>query len=41
VLLWCNGNLLKDLNKKIADIQCNCLNLPGMVEFEDKINETV
>ena len=29
-----NGNLTKDLNKKIADIQYNCLNLPEKVQFE-------
>ena len=30
-----NGNLTKDLNKKIADIQYNLLNLPEKVEFEN------
>lgn len=30
-----NGNLTKDLNKKITDIQYNCLNLPCRIEFED------
>ena len=30
-----NGNLLKDLNKKIIDIQYNSLNLPNRIEFED------
>ena len=30
-----NGNLTKDLNKKIIDIQYNCLNLPCRVEFEN------
>ena len=30
-----NGNLLKDLNKKIIDIQYNFLNLPNRIEFED------
>lgn len=30
-----NGNLIQDLNKKIADIQYNCLNLPNQVQFED------
>ena len=30
-----NGNLTQDLNKKITDIQYNCLNLPGRIEFED------
>ena len=29
-----NGNLTKDLNRKIADIQYNCLNLPEKVQFE-------
>lgn len=29
-----NGNLTKDLNKKITDIQYNCLNLPEKVQFE-------
>ena len=30
-----NGNLSKDLNKGITDIQYNCLNLPSQVIFED------
>ena len=30
-----NGNLTQDLNKKITDIQYNCLNLPCWVEFEN------
>ena len=30
-----NGNLIKDLNKKIADIEYNYLNLPNRIEFED------
>ncbi len=30
-----NGNLTKDLNKGIADIQYNCLNLPSVVTFSD------
>lgn len=30
-----NGNLTKDLNKKIVDIQYNCLNLPEKIQFED------
>ncbi len=30
-----NGNLIQDLNKKITDIEYNCLNLPCRVEFED------
>lgn len=30
-----NGNLRKDLNKKIVDIQYNCLNLPSRIEFEN------
>lgn len=30
-----NGNLKKDLNKKIADIQYNCLNLPKKIQFEN------
>ena len=30
-----NGNLTKDLNKKITDIQYNCLNLPSRIQFED------
>ena len=30
-----NGNLIKDLNKKIADIQYNVLNLPCRIQFED------
>ena len=30
-----NGNLTKDLNKKIVDIQYNSLNLPVKVQFED------
>lgn len=31
----CNGNLTKDLNKKIPDIRYNYLNLPARIEFED------
>ena len=30
-----NGNLTKDLNKKITDIQYNFLNLPYLLTFED------
>lgn len=30
-----NGNLTKDLNKKIPDIRYNYLNLPARIEFED------
>lgn len=30
-----NGNLIKDLNKKISDIQYNCLNLPQIITFLD------
>lgn len=30
-----NGNLTQDLNKKITDIQYNCLNLPRRIQFED------
>ena len=30
-----NGNLTKDLNKNISEIQYNCLNLPGKVTFTD------
>jgi len=30
-----NGNLIQDLNKKITDIQYNCLNLPSRIEFEN------
>ena len=30
-----NGNLTKDLNKGIVDIQYNCLNLPSKVTFSD------
>ena len=30
-----NGNLTQDLNKKITDIQYNCLNLPNRIQFED------
>lgn len=30
-----NGNMTKDLNKKIVDIQYNFLNLPRRIEFED------
>lgn len=30
-----NGNLTKDLNKKITDIQYNYLNLPSQIKFED------
>ena len=29
-----NGNLTKDLNKRITDIQYNYLNLPDRIEFE-------
>lgn len=29
-----NGNLVKDLNKKILNIQYNCLNLPSRIDFE-------
>ena len=29
-----NGNLTKDLNKKITDIQYNYLNLPSRIQFE-------
>ena len=29
-----NGNLTKDLNKKITGIQLNCLDLPEKVQFE-------
>lgn len=29
-----NGNLTQDLNKKITDIQYNCLNLPSRIQFE-------
>lgn len=31
-----NGNLTKDLNKNILDIQYNCLNLPSKVTFGDE-----
>ncbi|MFV0326920.1 MAG: RHS repeat-associated core domain-containing protein, partial [Bacteroides xylanisolvens] len=31
-----NGNITKDLNKKIADIQYNILNLPSQITFEDR-----
>ena len=30
-----NGSLIKDLNKKITNIQYNCLHLPDRVEFEN------
>ena len=30
-----NGNLIQDLNKKISEIQYNCLNLRSCIEFED------
>ena len=30
-----NGNLIKDLNKKISVIEYNYLNLPNRIEFED------
>ena len=30
-----NGNLIQDLNKKITEIQYNCLNLRSCIEFED------
>lgn len=30
-----NGNLTQDLNKKITNIQYNCLNLPCRIQFED------
>lgn len=30
-----NGNLTKDLNKNIVDIQYNCLNLPSRIEFKN------
>ena len=30
-----NGNLTKDLNKGITEIQYNCLNLPSVVTFSD------
>ena len=30
-----NGNLTKDLNKNIGNIEYNCLNLPGKVTFTD------
>ena len=30
-----SGNLIKDLNKKIVDIQYNYLNLPSRIEFEN------
>lgn len=30
-----NGNLTKDLNKNITDIQYNCLNLPNRIIFAD------
>ena len=30
-----NGNLTKDLNKKISNIQYNYLNLPSRIQFED------
>ena len=29
-----NGNLTKDLNKKMIEIQYNCLNLPSRIQFE-------
>ncbi|GAE86538.1 hypothetical protein GGR06_004203 [Bacteroides reticulotermitis] len=31
-----NGNITKDLNKKIADIQYNILNLPSQITFEGR-----
>ncbi len=33
-----NGNLIKDLNKKIVDIQYNILNLPSRIQFENGNN---
>ena len=30
-----NGNMAKDLNKNISEIEYNCLNLPGKVTFTD------
>lgn len=30
-----NGNLAKDLNKKISEIQYNILNLPSHISFAD------
>ena len=32
-----NGNMVKDANKKIANIQYNYLNLPDKIQFEDGI----
>lgn len=29
-----NGNLIQDLNKKMIEIQYNCLNLPSRIQFE-------
>lgn len=33
-----NGNMTKDLNRKITDIRYNCLNLPSRIEFDDGNN---
>ncbi len=30
-----NGNMTKDLNRKISSVEYNLLNLPSMIEFED------
>lgn len=30
-----NGNLTQDLNKKLSNVQYNCLNLPSRIQFED------
>ena len=35
-----NGNLIKDLNKGIADIQYNLLNLPRRITFNDTNKST-
>ena len=35
VLVNKNGDLIQYLNRKNIDIQYNCLNLPGRIEFED------